>query len=161
MPSSYSHSIIYRDEFIIEAALPVVAAFICQSARIRDYYPLCFADKTFVVNKSFACFGLIGASLLERSDSHPQTISLKVYSCMPQLPGISADILKQRAFFIMYEDWQLQSLDGATRIIKTWRDLKQPRLQWIPATFIGDVIRKTAVWERQLLISTWNRQAQY
>ena len=159
MSLSQSQSIIYRDEFIIRAPTHVVAQFICQAPRILDYYPAGFRSTTFEANKSFACYGGIGASLLNVSHRSNTLMTLKVYNCLPMLLKRDASTLKRQAFFIMHEDWRLQSVGANTHVIKIWRDLHQPRLSFIPQGLIKIAIRLIAKLERRRLVSRWNRAA--
>ncbi len=154
-------SIIYHDQFIIHANIDTVAGFITNPARILDYYPAAWQQQTFMPQQSFACYGLLSASLIEVEAHQRQTIRLKVYNSLPSWCKRDANSLKKQTFFTMLEDWKLQTSENSNQTIidKTWYQLEQPRWAWIPDHWIKTVIKLTAKHERKQLIKAWNKAA--
>jgi hypothetical protein len=86
----------------------------------------------------------------------------KAYNCVASSKNRSADAFKQQAFFTMFEDWQLQAhgkTGEQTRVIKTWRNLEQQRLFFIPKSLLIASVKLTAKLERRVLVRSWNREA--
>lgn len=154
-----STQLIYQDELLIDAAPEQVRGFITDAERILDYYPGGFRHRTLVAAEKFCCYGCIGASLLEVEQCNDMLITLKVYNCLPTLKNHSAEHFKQRALFIMYEDWQLYAQGRQTRIIKTWRHIEQPRWRCIPKLVLTTLVTFIAKTEHNILIKAWNKAA--
>lgn len=153
------NSIIFQDTLIIAASISVVRRFITEAQRIYDYYPLGFHYENLIENKQFACYGAMGASLLEVTTNHSELITLKVHNTFPTFKKNNAHTLIDMSFFSMVEDWHLFDENGHTRIIKTWRTLEQHKLRFIPASWLCTVIIFIAKREHSILIKRWNSAA--
>ena len=56
----------------------------------------------------------------------------------------------------MIEEWDVVPKDGGTQITKTWIDVELHQMKDLP---IADIIRETAVAEREKIIEAWGEAA--
>jgi len=141
----------------LKASPDVVRQFITTPERILDYYPSPISCGVLEENRSFFCQGKSGISLLElqnSSEKDSSSVTLKVSTATPFEGEITEARIMQNLFFIMFEDWQLQAVDGGTRLSKTWRDIEKKKMRFLP---LGLIVRFSAKAESGKLISAWDR----
>lgn len=151
--------IVCRDVMELNATPEQILDFVLTAERIADYFPDVIDCGTFEQGKAVWCSGKSGVSLLEldESQSTPTMVVTKVYNALGLKPPYTQEAIKARPFMTMVEDWEVEAIEGGTRLTKTWRDVVKHKMKWLP---MGMMIRRTAKKERADLIAGWNRAAQ-
>lgn len=147
-----SNLLIAQKTILINAPVEMVRRFIKTPSRILDYYPGGNECGELKGGRYFYCKGLVGVSLLEVTKDEPQGVYLKVWTAAYCSSPYTVEKLKKNAFFIMEEDWQLESKSDQTQLIKSWLNLKKIKLRFLPVAWI---VRKSVKKECQLIAEKW------
>ena len=154
--------IIHREVMQLKASPEAVYSFINTPERIFDYYPSPISCGVLEPDKSFYCQGKSGVSMLERVATDTEqgdilTVTLRVRTATPFEGEITEGKIMENLFFIMYEDWQLESDEGGTRLTKTWRDIDKKKMKYLPLSLI---VRHSAKGESKILVQAWDAAAE-
>ena len=149
-------SIVYQDLIELEAPPETVREFIVTPERILDYYPGGIDGGVIETGAAIYCRSEASVSLLQvdQAASTPDTLVLDVFTAGELAPPYSADRIRDGAFFSMVEDWHLEPNGVGTRLIKTWRDIRQYGVDSLP---IETMVVEGAKSESEALRSNWNR----
>lgn len=153
---------IYRDQFVVNAPLAKVAAFIGDAQRIIDYYPAALHGQNLVLGQLLACYGKGTACLLvlDNTQSRPDFLVFKVYCCVTFSRSLRPKQFRHKALFCMTESWSLQPLAAnQTAVTKTWQHLKVCRFRLLPKALFAVVVRFSAKRERDRLLAACNKAA--
>lgn len=145
----------HRETIHLQADPETIRGFITTPDRILDYYPSPIDGGVIEPGSSIYCRGKSGVSLLEvdRSKSGDRHLVLDVTTSTPIDPPFTAERIKAASFFTMVEDWELEPAEPGTRLTKTWRDINQSRLKFLPMRFM---VRRGARAETPKLRSAWD-----
>lgn len=150
---------VHQEEIFLKVPPEKVREFVVSPERIMDYYPKGLSCGVFEPGERFYCYGKAGVSLIERvpEASDENKIVLRVTSARGLRPPFTVEQIRDQAFFIMLEDWEIFSDgNGGTRLLKSWRNIEKLKLRWLPLAWI---VRKTAKAESSKLKSSWDAQA--
>ena len=150
--------IVHRDEMQLEGAPERVREFILTPERIADYFPHVVDCGTFEQGKSIWCSSKVGVTLLEsvEAETTQWKLTLNIVNTGRIAAPYTAEAIKANPFMSMVEDWEVEANEGGTRLTKTWRDVVQHKMKWVP---MGLLIRRTAKAEHQKLVDGWNKAA--
>ncbi len=147
--------VVHREVIELNATPEQVREFITDPERILDYYPDPIDGGVIEAGSAIYCRGKSGVSLLEvvDSESTQDTLVIKVTTASKIDPPFTADKITAAALFSMIEDWQIEAMGQGTRLTKTWRDIDQPRLKFLPMRWM---VRKGARAETPRLKAAWD-----
>lgn len=151
-------AIVHREVIELEATPEQVREFIVTPERILDYYPGPIEGGIIEAGSAIYCRGKSGVSLLEidHSASDDRVLVVKVSTASKLAPPYTAERIRSASFFTMIEDWELEPIERGTRLGKTWRDITQRKMKFLPMRWI---VRRGAKAETTELKAAWERAA--
>lgn len=144
--------LVAQETILLNTSIETVRSFIKTPARILDYYPAGNDCGELESNRYFYCKGVGGISLLEITKDEPEHVCLKVWTAVYCRKPYTVENLKKNAFFIMSEDWRMESKNDQTQLIKSWLNLKKIKLRFLPMAWI---VRNSIKKESQLMAEKW------
>ncbi|MCZ6502186.1 MAG: hypothetical protein O6945_06695 [Gammaproteobacteria bacterium] len=158
MPPTKS-SLVHQEVILLRASPEQVKAFILTPERIQDYYPSSIDCGVIDPGRSFYCRGKSGVSLLElhASESNEDKYVIKVTTALKVKSPFTAQKIRDAAFFTMLEDWEVEPHKLGSKLTKTWRDVKQQKLKFVP---IHLIVKRSAKMESGKLKLAWDKAAQ-
>ena len=151
-------SVVHREVIELDATPEQVREFIMNPARILDYYPGPIDGGVIEDGSAIYCRGKSGVSLLEliESQTNPEMVVVKVTTARNIDPPFTIEKINAAGFFTMIEDWEIEPMGQGTRLTKTWRDITQSRLKFLP---MGWIVRRGARAETPKLKAAWDAAA--
>jgi hypothetical protein len=158
-PCDTGDRIIHREVMELRASPERVRAFITTPERILDYYPQPVEGGVLEPGRALYCCGQMGVSLLEvlPDESTERCLVVRVTTAIGLEPPYDRDRIETHATFTMVEDWELEPIDGGTRLTKTWRDVAAVSPPPFP---LEEAVREGAVHESPVLVRCWNAAAE-
>lgn len=150
------HRLIHREVLHLRIPTATVRRFIKTPARIGDYYPGARDWGVIQDERVFYCGGSAGISLFEVLEDEPHRVRLRVWTARGLSSPPDTDALKEAAFFVMDEDWELTEVEGGTTLTKSWHRLEKRRLRFLPMAFI---IRRAIPRESEKMVAKWEAHA--
>ena len=149
---------VHREVIDLEATPDRVRELIMIPERILVYYPQPIDGDVFEDGSAIYCRGNSGVSLLEviDSESTPERVVVKVTTARSSDPPFTVGRIRGAGFLTMFEDWEIEPMRKGTRLGKTWRDITQTSLKFLPMKWM---VRRGARAETRKIKSAWNAAA--
>ncbi len=148
--------LIHQETMQLKASAKIIRKFIMTPDRILDYYPSPIAGGVLIPDRAIYCRGKSSISMLEtvEAESNDNKIVVKVTVANRLKPPFTKFRIEDAVFFTMIEDWKIEDVGDASILIKTWRDLQQVKMKFLPMAY---VIRRSAKAESKKLVTAWNK----
>lgn len=145
---------IFSASYRFAAPADIIKSYILTPERIMDYFPA--ARKAYALAPGKCIISAWnGATLLETREisSDGLTLQMEVSSALIFFPPFTAQKIQQQALFSMTEIWQLTPLPQGCQLKKSWGNIKQNRLTFIP---IKKAVVNSAIKEEAALVNGWD-----